>query len=306
MQVSRTAGVVLSELSVIVPAVNSYDDLFGCLKALHHDQGAALEILVVDRTGPLIRESVARDFPLVRLIPVPPGTTIPMMRARAIEAATAPAVAVIEDHVIVPEGWARAMLDALGTENDVVAGAVDNAATESLSDWAAFLCEYSAALPPLPSGPAEGVPGNNTIYRRETLLRYAGVLAEGKWENRLHDAMKADGIKLILRPDIVVGHKMHYSFALYMSQRFLYSRSYAGALSDGLPSVQRAVRGGAALVLLPPLMLWRTVSRVASKKRHLGKLAQSLPLLVPFAVSWGAGEAAGYWFGGGDALGRVR
>ncbi|MCA8879797.1 MAG: glycosyltransferase [Rhodobacteraceae bacterium] len=296
----------MSELSVIVPAVNSYDDVFDCLTALHGPQGADLEILVVDRTGPLIRESVARDFPGVRVISVPPGTTIPQMRTRAIHEATAPAVAVIEDHVIVPENWARAMLDALGADNEVVAGAVENAATDSLSDWAAFLCEYSAALPPLPTGPAEGVPGNNTIYRRETLARYDGVLAEGKWENRLHDAMKADGVKLILRPDIVVGHKMHYTFGLYMSQRYLYSRSYAGAMSDGLSAPQRVVRGGAALVLLPPLMFWRTISRVTSKKRHLGKLVQSLPMLVPFAVSWGAGEAAGYWFGPGDALARVR
>ena len=36
-----------------------------------------------------------------------------------------------------------------------------------------------------------------------------------------------------MRPDIVVGHKMHYSFGLYMSQRFLYSRSYAAARAAG-------------------------------------------------------------------------
>lgn len=296
----------MSELSVIVPAVNSYDDVYDCVSALHRDQGADLEILLVDRTGPLIRESVRRDFPEVTVLPVPPGTTIPQMRALAIRAASAPAVAVIEDHVIVPPGWARAMLDALGSDNDVVAGAVENAATQTLTDWAAFLCEYSAALPPLPSGPAEGVPGNNTIYRRATLDRFDAVLSEGKWENRLHDAMKAEGITLIQRPDIVVGHKMHYSFGLYLSQRFLYSRSYAGALSGGMSPVQKLVRGGAALVLLPPLMFWRTVSRIGKKKRHLGELVKSLPMLVPFCLSWGAGEAVGYWFGPGDALARVR
>ena len=296
----------MSEVSVIVPAVNSYDDVFDCLTALGRDQGAALEVIVIDRTGPLIRESVRRDFPGVTVLTVPPGTTIPQMRAIAIRASHAPAVAVIEDHVIVPPGWARAMLDALGTDNDVVAGAVENAATQTLTDWAAFLCEYSAALPPLPSGPAEGVPGNNTIYRRATLERFDAVLDEGKWENRLHDAMKAEGIRLILRPDIVVGHKMHYSFGLYLSQRFLYSRSYAGAMAARMSPVQKLVRGGAALVLLPPLMFWRTISRILKKKRHLTELAKSVPMLVAFCLSWGAGEAVGYWAGPGDALSRVR
>ena len=296
----------MSEVSVIVPAVNSYDDLFDCLTALGRDQGAALEVIVIDRTGPLIRESVRRDFPGLTVLTVPPGTTIPQMRAIAIRASHAPAVAVIEDHVIVPPGWARAMLDALGTDNDVVAGAVENAATQTLTDWAAFLCEYSAARPPLPSGPAEGVPGNNTIYRRAALDRFDTVLDEGKWENRLHDAMKAEGIRLILRPDIVVGHKMHYSFGLYLSQRFLYSRSYAGAMAEGMSPVQKLVRGGAALVLLPPLMFWRTISRILKKKRHLTELAKSVPMLVAFCLSWGAGEAVGYWAGPGDALSRVR
>ncbi len=296
----------MAELSVIVPSVNSYDDLQGCLAALHDDQGAELEIIVIDRTGELSREYVRREFPGVTVIPVPADTTIPQMRSQAISGATAPAIAVIEDHVIVPQGWARAMLAALGDDNDVVAGAVENAATDSLNDWAAFLCEYSAALPPIPAGPSEGVPGNNTIYRAGTLRRYDGVLQEGKWENRLHEAMKADGIELIMRPDIVVGHKMHYTFGLYLSQRYLYSRSYAGAMADGMPMSRRLFRAAASAIALPPLMFFRTVARIISKGRHLRELIRSLPLLVPFSISWGWGEAMGYLAGPGNALAKVR
>jgi hypothetical protein len=49
----------------------------------------------------------------------------------------------------------------------------------------------------------------------------------------LHDAMRADGVKLICDPNIVVGHKMHYRFVDYLSQRYLYARSYAGARVSG-------------------------------------------------------------------------
>lgn len=70
------------------------------------------------------------------------------------------------------------MLDELANGQDVVAGSISNSATESFMDWAAFLCEYSGSLPPLPAGPADGVPGNNVVYRKEVLDRYKDTLAE--------------------------------------------------------------------------------------------------------------------------------
>ncbi len=293
------------DLSIIIPSVNSYDDLHGCLKAIDAQTSAVAEVIVVDRLGDALRGAVQRDFPSTIILPVASDTTIPEMRAVGIAAATAPAVAVIEDHVIVPPDWARHMLDALADGNDVVGGAIENAAVENQMDWAAFLCEYSASLPPLPSGPSGGVPGNNVIYRKEVLDRYTDVLAKHNWENHLHDAMKSDGIELIMRPDIVVGHKMHYTFWLYFSQRFLYSRSYAAARVADAPMSRRLAMGAAAFAL-PPLMYWRTVSRIYSKRKHRDHLVRALPLLVPFCMSWGAGEIVGYWFGAGKSLSKVR
>ena len=295
-----------AELSVIIPSVNSYDDLDGCLKALQADQGVRLEIIVADRLGEHVRHFVRREHPAVTVVPVAPDTSIPRMRAICIRRASAPATAVIEDHVIVPSGWARAMLDALAAAGDAVGGTVDNAATGTWVDWSAFLCEYSAVLPPLPAGPADWLPGNNVIYRTATLHRLAPVLDEDRWENRLHDAIRDGGGTLTRRPEIVVGHKMHYSFGLYMSQRYLYSRSYAGARRLGMPWSRRLPMGVAALVVLPPMMFLRTVRNVRTKGRYRRELMRALPLLVPFCLAWGAGEAAGYWFGAGRALSRVR
>ena len=296
-------------LSVIIPSVNSYDDLDGCLRALETRQGAALEIIVVDRLGEHVRHFVRREHPGVIVIPVAQDQSIPQMRAMGIRRASAPATAVIEDHVIVPDGWARAMLDALDAEGDqtgAVGGPVDNAATHSRVDWAAFLCEYSSTLPPLPAGPAEWLPGNNVVYPTAILREVDGVLYQEEWEGALHDAIGATGKALIMRPEIVVGHKMHYTMGLYLSQRFLYSRSYAGARGAGMPLPKRLVAGAAALLVLPPLMFVRTISRVRRKPPYNAHLPVSLPALVPFCISWGLGEAAGFWFGSGNALARVR
>jgi len=298
--------VPVAELSVVVPSVNGFDDLSGTLAALERQRADVdLEVLVVDRLGRELRERVRAAYPLVRVLEVEAETTIPQMRAIAFRAASAPAVAVIEDHVIVPPGWARSLLRAQTPSTPVVAGAVENAATTGLVDWAAYLCEYSHCTPPLPAGPADWLTGNNVVYPRALLERYRAVAESGAWENRLHDAFKADGILLTCRPEIVVGHKMHYSFGLYMSQRYLYSRSYAGARAEGASLARRWAMGLASMAL-PPLLFWRTVSRIGAKGRHRLELVRSLPLLALFVVAWAAGEAVGYVAGPGNSLSKVR
>ncbi|MBK9550460.1 MAG: glycosyltransferase [Gemmatimonadetes bacterium] len=235
------------ELTVVIPSVNGLHDLIGCLEAVERMRdGLALEVLVVDRLGPLVRELVRSRFPEVRLLPVPASTTIPEMRHLAFQEARADAVAVIEDHVIVPPEWGRKLLDGLAAGHDVVGGPIANLPISACS-LATFLCEYSACLP-LPEGAANWLPGNNIVYRRALLERFREVTAEGKWENRLHDAMRAEGITLYCDASLIVGHKKHFGFVEYISQRYLYSRSYAGARSGAGPPAMGPRRSRCAVV----------------------------------------------------------
>ena len=117
-------------------------------------------------------------------------------------------------------------------------------------------------------------------------------------------AIRARGTLLVCRPDIVVGHKKHYTFTEYLTQRYFYARSFAGARVADAPPLTRIVYGLAALGLAP-VLYWRIVSRVLAKGRHTDRLWPSLPLLVPFVLAWGFGEVVGYWRGPGTALSRV-
>ena len=293
------------DLSIVVPSVNGIGDLRGCLDALAREaRTVPLEILVPERCGDDVRGVVQREYPWVCVLPVTPDTTIPAMRALAFRKAKGRAVAVIEDHVIVPQGWARRLLDEIDAGAAVVGGSVANAATETTLDWAAFFCEYSHCLPPLPDGPSAWLTGNNVAYRSDVLERYREVTDAGGWENVLHDRLRADGIELVCRPAISVGHKKHYTFGEYLSQRYLYARSYAGIRVSGAPAAKRMVYA-VGTVALPPLLLWRIVTRVASKGQDVGLLFRCTPLLLAFVGAWAWGELVGYTAGPGNALQRV-
>jgi hypothetical protein len=297
---------VTPELSVVVPSVNGWLYLGECLEALRAESvsGVALEVLVVDRCGAAVRENVRRECPDAVVIETDPRTSIPIMRAIAFARATAAAVAVIEDHVLVPRGWARQMLNALAGGPDAVGGIVRNAATDRLVDRAAFLCEYSHLLPPLRSGPSRWLTGNNVVYRRAVLERYGTTLAEGRWEDALHDAMLRDGLVLLCRPEIVVAHKRHFRAVEYLSQRYLYARGYAGQRRAPMSALARTTMGVATLGL-PPILLFRIVSRVASRRMHQAQFVECLPFLFVAVCAWALGECVGYLAGPGDAMSRV-
>ena len=290
-------------LSVVVPSVNGWGDLEGCLEALAGQEGVDLEVVVVDRVGSPVRDRIAQ-YPLaVELIEVEPLTTIPRMRELAFDRVRAPIVGVIEDHVIVPPDWSKKMLAAHEAGEQVVGGSVDNAARGTVAEWASFLCEYSHCLSPEP-GASDWVTGNNVTYRRELLEKHRDVIALGGWENLLHDAIRDSGVDLVCRPEIGVGHKKHFTFGEYMSQRYLYARSYAGARLAGAGLPRRLVYALATLAL-PPVLALRIVRGVLASGRYRPELIRSIPMIGLFVFAWAGGETVGALAGPGDALGRV-
>ena len=295
------------DLSIIIPAVNGLEILIECLAALRRNAAddLTLEILVIERCGEEVRRALASRAPDVLVLPVPPQTTIPEMRAIGFQQARGAAIAVIEDHILVPPDWARQIQRALATGAAVVGGSVYNAATTTTVDWAAFLCEYSHLLSPKAGRDVERLTGNNVAYRRELVERYLALLGAGEWEDYVHDALRRDGIALMCAPEIAVGHKMHYRMKDYLSQRYLYSRAFAGGAAARLTVFQRAL-GLVRSAVLPPVLFARVIGRVWASQRYRRELLKSLPLLAVFVCAWAAGEAVGYATGPGDALARVR
>jgi glycosyltransferase involved in cell wall biosynthesis len=292
-------------VSVLIANVNGSPMIESCLEALESQESAELaEIIVADATDDETRAMMARRFPHVRVLAFPRRTSIPVLRTAAFDASRAPIVAVTEDHCIPSERWLEEILRAHHDHAGVVGGPVENGSRERLVDWAVYFCEYARNMSPVADGESHDIPGVNAAYKRELLARHRNEMERGFWEGIIHPMLIAEGVRFISSPRIVVLHKKRFGYFYFMSQRFHYSRYYAGTRVAGAAAPKRLAYA-AATVLLPPLLALRITREVWRKRRHLGTYALSFPILKTFVCMWAIGECAGYLFGPGESLSRI-
>lgn len=294
---------VAPELSVVVASVNGRPYLLDCLDALARRAPGA-EVVVADWTDEETRRQVRERWPDVVLLSFDEPMAVPELRAAGIFAARAPRVAVIEDHCNVLDGWADRIVAAHRDGRHVVGGPIRNEPHRRIRDWAAFLCEYSAFMEPSPVGAVDDLPGMNVSYDREALAAIDDLLREGRWESDLHPRLRERGFALWCEPGAVLAHAKDFGVREFLSQRYHYSRSYAGMRNASLGPRRWLYALGSPLLV--PIMLRRIARNVLSRGVHRRELALASPLIVLYTVVWAAGEAIGYAAGGGRSLLRVR
>jgi hypothetical protein len=290
-------------LSVVIASVNGMPYLGRCLDALA-ERCPEAEVVVADWTDADTRAAVRKRWPSVKLLSFDEPMTIPELRAAGVYAAAAPVVALIEDHCLVAPAWAERLATGHETGHSVVGGPIRNVATTRIRDWAAFFCEYSAVMEPLPSGAVESLPGMNVSYDRRALEAIDDLLRAGRWETWLHPRLVERGFELWCEPDAVVEHDKDFDLGEFLSQRYHYSRSYAGMRNPELGG--RRFLYALGTPVLVPLLYWRMARDVFARARHRQQFLLATPLALLYVSVWAFGEAAGYVFGGGRSLLKVR
>jgi hypothetical protein len=300
-----SAAIEMSEpkLSVVVASVNGFPYVGRCLDALL-ERAPGAEVIVADSTDDETRRRLAEGWPAVKLLTFDGQQTVPELRAAGVFAAAAPFVAVIEDHGHVTGEWADAALRAHEQGHAVVGGPIRNVVTERTRDWAAFFCEYSAFMEPLPEGDTDGLTGMNVAYDREAIAAMDDLLRAGRWEGWLHARLRERGFGLYCAAEMVLEHDKDFGFGEFLSQRWHYSRSYAGMRNETLGRRRYLYALGAPL--LPPVLYWRMARNVFSRGRRRREFLVATPLILLYVCTWAAGEAVGYAFGGGRSLLKVR
>ena len=99
-------------------------------------------------------------------------------------------IAILADHCNVCCGWIRGLVRHHELGHEAVGGAVENGATERLTDWAVYFCEYAQFMLPIPQGPVDNITGNNSAYSLRLLQRLKDEDDLAVWEGFLHHRMK--------------------------------------------------------------------------------------------------------------------
>ncbi len=295
----------MPKVSVIIPSVNGLPVIGECLNALGNQQcDFDFEIIVVDRTNDETAEYIRKHFPRVKLIKLTSPCGIPEMRAIAIAQAGGKFLVITEDHCIAPRNWLAKIVEAHDSGYEVIGGAVENASTLRMIDWAVFLCEYSSFMPPIAGGETNLITGNNTSYRRSVIEKVDESTLKNYWEYFLQRELKQMGVRFHSVPALVINHKKEFGFFYFLAQRFHYSRSFA-AMRKRKSSVPKQILYLLYTPVLPLHQTWRIFQNVRQKKRNYREFFLSLPLLLIFMASYALGEFAGQIFGSGDSLLKV-
>lgn len=295
-------------ISVVIASVNGGPYIARCLDHLVRQEGGLpYEVIVMDCCDEATRAQIRGRFarPEVVLVEVAGRPTIPKLRAMGIARARGRMIAVLEDHINVPPDWFLTIRAAHAAGHKAIGGAVENGAVDRLVDWAVFFCEYAPFMRPLQTGDVPYIAGSSAIYERETILRVEPEHYEEVWEAFMHRRMQEQGVKFHCPEKLWVEHNKNFGFWYFMSQRYHYSRSYAGMRMTNAPLWKRVAYAGAAIVLLPPLLLWRLFRTVWPKRTRRGTFLATMPVMAPFFLSYGWGEAVGALRGPGNSLARV-
>jgi glycosyltransferase involved in cell wall biosynthesis len=293
---------MVPQLSIIIASINGRSYLAECLTALQQQTGnISAEIIVADCVGITVTDFVAAVYPEIKLIAVNEFQTVAMLRATAISVAAGEIIAITEDHCIPPPNWYESIWQAHHQHPAMaIGGAVDNGATDCLLDWAVYFCEYGKFMSPVTTGVVFDLPAPNVSYKQAGLIAILDQLKQGYRETFLHDYLNSHGEVLWSDATISMIHKKHFTLFSFLTERYHYSRAFAGQRNKTMHPGQRLLYLCLA-PLLPPILLVRLSRQVLSRKRHIQKFCFSLPYLVIFTVIWAIGEVVGYAIGPGNS-----
>jgi hypothetical protein len=191
-------------LSVVLVAGSG---LAGIARTMRHLRAQTardrIELIVVAESARAVDAGALQGdaFAACRVVEVGPITQRGDAAARGIRAATAPIVAMIEDHSYPEPEWAEALLRAHAGPWTVVGPAVANANPDYPASWVNYMLSYGSFAPPVAAGERELLPWHNSAYKRDALAPFGdrlGTLLE--WEGWLQHELRASGHSMYLEP----------------------------------------------------------------------------------------------------------
>src|SRR3954453_10785462 len=270
-------------------------------RALHSLIGQSfidrMEVLLYDLGPEDCPPLPGSDHPRVRLTRLGPKSLLGHARRQGVHAAKAQVVSFMEEHCEMHPGWAETIVSAHREPWAAIGSAlVCGNPNAGVSDQA-FRMNYGIYSRPIgPRGPASSVPGQNSSYKRDLLLKYEPDLEEMLHADLLLQwKMKQDGHHLLYEPAVRLSHHNENTFRSLSVGVFYWNWCFANIRARVFhwTLLRRAI-----WITLAPLIPWVRLVRICrnfllqrevSFLRFLGEI----PFFIAINYCAAAGQTAG-------------
>jgi GT2 family glycosyltransferase len=290
-------------MSVVLVTPDRYETIRTTMKYLRAQTVRdRLEMVIVAPSTEALHLDHAeiKEFLRCRVIEVDAVRSIAEGNAAGVRQASAPVVALAEDHAYPDPAWAAALIEAHQRPWAAVGPAVRNANPKSVISWADFLIAYGPWSEPATAGEVEHLPGHNSSYKRALLMDYGPRLeAMLEAESVLHWDLRAKGYRLYLEPKARIAHLNFGLRSSWMRAQFYSGRLFAAVRAQHWSALRRLLYAGGAPLI--PLVRFRRILQQLPQSLHQQPSALRILFALCFGLTVSAmGEGIGYALGPGE------
>jgi hypothetical protein len=227
-----------------------------------------------------------------------PGASVFALYGIGIAHATGSIIAVTEDHCFPAPGWCDAIIAAHARHPEALAigGVIENAATESAIDWAAFLRTHATHLAPLDR---VSLDKSNIAFKRDGVRHLPTHAGQGVMLLHHLLELQREPDRVAADPALVVHHYQHASRTDASVLHFHDGRAITGLRRSRMRRGDWIRLG--VIGVLPYVRSARVIRAVARKGRLAPEVVRALPLMLWLQWCFTAGELTGYIGGAGDS-----
>ena len=131
-------------LSIVVASSNAAYSIEQCLTSISNQiRDGQAEIIVVDSSTDGSASIVEKKFPKLNLIKLSEPNLIPELWSHGISWAHGDIVTLTSAHCVPDRQWISQILKAHESDYPAIGGAIENADSKNLVDWAIYFCRRS-------------------------------------------------------------------------------------------------------------------------------------------------------------------
>jgi len=294
-------------LSAIMLVNGPYDSVRRTMSYLQAQTVAEqMEIILVTPSYKRLRLEIPElaCFHSWRVVEIGEITSIARGYAAGIRQASAPVVALTQDHAFPDTKLAELFIAAHKQHWAAVGPRMGNGNPGTTISWTDFYIAYGEWAHPASSGAVRHLPGHNSSYKRDILIEYGDELEDLlEAESVLHRRLISQGYELMLESGTCTLHVNYATWSSWMRKRYYQGRQFMSTWAKSWSWAHRLLFMFAT-PLIVCLRLWRVQRHILHEETFRFLICLTPALLAALSAE-GVGHILGCAAGAGDCTEKM-